>query len=258
MQNNQTAAKLQALGLTDKQARVYAATLFLGAATALAISKQADLNRSTTYLILDELIAMALVSQSSDGGKTVFVTNGPEALDAWLKRQAEQITERQTQLAAMATELQSVSRENGADAPQVRFFKGQAGVNEINDYFLRKAKAGSMLYGYENVDEVERTIPGRVAKSPSERRLPKRLGMRLIFSYSRDDLAMGKAVLREGIRVKHPVKANFTVYDTGIVMSTYGRTPDDATAIAIEHPEIVAAMRDLIELIWEQSPNILK
>jgi sugar-specific transcriptional regulator TrmB len=256
MQILDTAIKLQALGLTDKQARVYAATLFLGSATALAISKQADLNRSTTYVILDELIAMKVVSQAGAGGKTVFMTEGPVALAEWLRGEAERIKQRQAELAKLSAQLETVSRGSDADTPQVRFIRGQDGVNAENDYFYRKARRGSTLYAYENIDEVSRIFPER-PKDNNPKRVSKGIHSRIIFSYKAGELPMGKEVLRQGIKVNKPVKADFNLFENGMTMSTYGRTPDDTVGIAIESPEIIAAMRDLFGLLWDTHPNKL-
>lgn len=85
MQSIELAAQLQLIGLTDKQARVYIAALFLGPSTAQKIAAEAGVNRATTYVIVDELIALELMSHSSVGKKTVFVAAPPEAITQYLQ-----------------------------------------------------------------------------------------------------------------------------------------------------------------------------
>ena len=51
MQIANLAKKLEAVGLTEKQAKVYVAALFLGPAAVQRIAEQAEVNRATTYVI---------------------------------------------------------------------------------------------------------------------------------------------------------------------------------------------------------------
>lgn len=85
MQSIELAAQLQLIGLTDKQAKVYVAGIFLGPSTAQKIAAEAGVNRATTYVIVDELIALELMSHSSVGKKTVFVAAPPEAITQYLQ-----------------------------------------------------------------------------------------------------------------------------------------------------------------------------
>jgi len=48
--------ELQKLGLSDKESKVYLASLELGPAPIAAIAKQASVNRPTTYVIIESLI----------------------------------------------------------------------------------------------------------------------------------------------------------------------------------------------------------
>lgn len=47
---------LRELGLTDKEAELYLASLSLGTASIAGLAKKAELKRPTTYLIVDTLL----------------------------------------------------------------------------------------------------------------------------------------------------------------------------------------------------------
>ncbi|MBI4087815.1 TrmB family transcriptional regulator, partial [Candidatus Kaiserbacteria bacterium] len=64
--------ELEDLGLSEKEARVYLAALELGQNTAERIAKQASVNRSTTYVQLDSLMKMGLISTHEEDKKTLF------------------------------------------------------------------------------------------------------------------------------------------------------------------------------------------
>src|SRR5665647_1274883 len=84
MQIIEMAAKLQSIGLTDKESRVYVAALFLGPSSVQKIAEQAGINRPTAYDILDQLGDYGLMSQSIENKKSVYVAEGPDAIERWL------------------------------------------------------------------------------------------------------------------------------------------------------------------------------
>ena len=57
-----TKEKLQELGLSEKEARVYLALFELGPSVVSGLAKKAGINRSTTYVILETLAKRGLVS----------------------------------------------------------------------------------------------------------------------------------------------------------------------------------------------------
>jgi sugar-specific transcriptional regulator TrmB len=65
------------LGLSEKEAAVYLATLELGEDTALNIAEKSQVNRTTTYVILEKLMKLGLASTVERGKKTVFVAEDP-------------------------------------------------------------------------------------------------------------------------------------------------------------------------------------
>ena len=68
--------ELQDLGLSEKEARVY-----LGQTTADKLAKHAKVNRSTTYVQLESLMKVGLMSTHEERKKTVFAPESPELLE---------------------------------------------------------------------------------------------------------------------------------------------------------------------------------
>lgn len=83
---------LQQTGLTVKQTDVYLACLQLGMATVFEIAKYAAQKRPTTYLILDQLEEMGLVSRVQKETKVLYKAEEPGLLLSQLKTK-EQIVE---------------------------------------------------------------------------------------------------------------------------------------------------------------------
>ena len=90
--------ELQEIGLSEKESRVYLASLELGPATAERLSTQAKVNRSTTYVQLESLMKSGLVTTYEEGKKTFFSPESPELLKRLLLIQKDEMTARERDL----------------------------------------------------------------------------------------------------------------------------------------------------------------
>ena len=78
--------QLQKLGLSQKEASVYIATLELGEASPVStIAKKAEVNRTTTYDILETLVQKGIVITSTHKKYKFYRAQPPEKLIAYLK-----------------------------------------------------------------------------------------------------------------------------------------------------------------------------
>ena len=248
-QITELAAKLETLGLSDKEARVYVANLFLGPAPVQRIAEQAGINRATTYVILDQLCQLGLTSQSQEGKKTVYVADGPEALGRLFDRQQEQVEERRKELEALLPELQHMERSPDSRAPVVRFYRGKEAMWSLNAESRRKSKPGSQIYAFLNYDELSKALPEMPKENP-RLRLKKKISTRVLYSSDKTEVSSDKKLLREAKKVATPVAAEMTLFPDRAVFLEYG---DDPVAIVIEGTEIVTAFRQLFELSWNNT-----
>lgn len=247
MQIVETAAKLQALGLSDKEAKVYVAALFLGPASVQKIAEQAEVNRATAYVILDQLADLGLMSQSTEHKKTVFVAEPPSALNRLFERQSEEIDRRRDELKELLPELEQTHRSDAEQAPVVRFYKGREGINAMLRELQRRARPNMVGYGFVNYDEVEKIVPDIFTSSP-KRRLKKRRVSKIIYSY-KGEVPSDPKLLRETIKVDQPIRADISLHEEVMALSTYAGK--DSVGVIIDSKEIVAAFRQLFEMAWD-------
>lgn len=248
MQITELAAKVQALGLTDKEAKVYVASLFLGPAPVQKIAEQADINRATAYVILGQLADIGLVAQSTEGKKTVFVAEPPETLGRLFDRQIEAVEERRKELDVILPELQQSQRIETGSAPIIRFYKGREGVDSMIAELQRKAPHGSMVYGVCNYDEIEKIVPD-IFKSSPKGRLKRQVSSKIIYSY-RKEVPSSPKLLREMSRIDQPVTADIALWPSSASLCTYAGK--NSIGVIIESPEIVGALRQLFEIAWDK------
>jgi sugar-specific transcriptional regulator TrmB len=249
MQIPELAAKLEPLGLSDKEARVYVAALFLGPSPVQKIASQAEINRATAYVILDQLAELGLVSQSQEGKKTVFIAEPPEALERLFDHQQALITERKDRLEQLLPDLQLSQHGQAPTAPTVRFYRGMEGISASSRDLRRSARVGSIIYAMSDYDEVIRMVPDVLQTNPVAR-LRKRLSSQVIYSFTQGTVPSDPKLLRTTRKVATPIKADVLLYEKTAALWTYTANPKDSTGVIIEDAAIVAVLRQLFELAW--------
>lgn len=247
MQLQQLSQQLQAIGLSDKQSKVYVASLLLGSAPAQKIAEQAGINRPTTYDVLDELAKMGLITRSVQDNKTVFIPAGSAALEELVKHQAQTVERRQRDLAALLPQLEAIERSEVTSQPIIRFVRGKEGVDGIFAYALRKARPGSELLCMINLDEVLKVYPD-YPQNNIPPRLAKKISSKQFYSSSKRTTPSGPKLLKETLRLKDSIQADITLYEDKAVLLSY---KDNWTGIIIESKDIVEMLRQLFHMAWE-------
>ena len=244
------ADRLEKLGLSEKEAKVYVASLFLGPSPVQEIAKQAGINRPTAYVILEQLEEKGLVSETNEQKRTVYVAEDPEAVERWLTKQEQDIKNKKEQLQDILPDLEATHREEAPEAPQVRFYKGKEGIDSINSYVFRKAEEGTSVYSLTNYDEVERIYPEVLEKNPGKRQ-KKNISSKILYSYSKGDIPTNSKLLRETKKIDENIQADINLHEDKAALIAYSKNPRDLVGILIESPEIVQTLRHLFELAWE-------
>ncbi|EKE10647.1 MAG: transcriptional regulator, TrmB [uncultured bacterium] len=114
---------LQEIGLDDKEAKVYLASLELGEANIQRIAEKSGIKRTTVYDVLDSLKKMGVVSTVKKDKKIVYYAENPKVLE-------DGLDEKKVLLANIMPEL--LSFDNLIDKkPKVRYFEGFNGIKEV-------------------------------------------------------------------------------------------------------------------------------
>lgn len=252
MQITELASKLEHFGLKEKEAKVYIASLFLGASTAQKIAEQAGVNRATTYVIIEQLIDMGLMSQTEEDKKTIFIAEDPQALDKYIEQQQKSLITKKQDLKALLPELNQINRTSKGNAPTVKFYKGEEGIFNAFNYALRKSRSGSQILGISNYDAAREIYTNRVFKKKPQR-LKKKITARQIYSSASDSYPSNKGMLLQTYRIDTHLKAGITIYENFVCFVTYEK--NEPVGIMIENPDIAGVMTQLFDLIWQKRSN---
>jgi sugar-specific transcriptional regulator TrmB len=129
--------KLKFLGLTKVESKVYLALLKRGASLAGKISKEAQLNRTTTYYALKSLIDKGLASYVIQANRKWFKATTPEILLELLKEKEEEAQKIIPQLTAL---YRAPKEEH-----QVTLYYGLKGIRSVFQNILREGKPNFVI-----------------------------------------------------------------------------------------------------------------
>lgn len=130
-----TLKSLLELGLNEKEARVYLASLELGPATAQQIAAKAVVVRPTAYVAIAGLFKRGLMSQVTRGKKQYFQPEKPDRLAQILEMEKRQILDREQKLKAALPLLQSLVVTAG-NRPEAKFYEGEEGLESLRQVFV--------------------------------------------------------------------------------------------------------------------------
>jgi len=245
--------ELKKLGLKDKEAAVYTACLELGPSPVQQISRKAKVVRATTYVVLESLMEMGLVTKYKDGKKTLFSAEPPRQLTRLLERQRETIDEKQHDLEQLLPELQVIMKSSGG-RPSVRYFSGKEGLHAIRQEVVMYCTAGDTIYNFTPADFVNAVFPAD-DETFHKQRAAKRIKAKTVFTTKSGNL-------KKLLVSKSPNDLNERRFvEPELFSSTSGITVfRDRVAIAnfagkymgviIESQSMAETMRNLLDLAW--------
>ncbi len=117
--------ELRKLGLSEREAKTYLASLDLTQASVNKIAEKIKLNRSTTYRILTSLLKKELVIKTKRGNCYYFSANSPEKLLGMLKIKRREAEEQEREFLRIISELQN---RYSSSSGKINIHTGEKGI----------------------------------------------------------------------------------------------------------------------------------
>ena len=246
---------IEELGLSNKEARVYLACLSIGPSSVQRIADESGIKRVTTYVILESLVGLGLVSQSIKGKKTYFVAEDPINLERLIDRRAQELKEQRHNFDHILPQLQGL-KQQPKDSPTVKFYDSTDGIKTILNSFLEQAKRPGIdrVYGFSNLDLVLSFFPEFRENMANPWR--SKAGIHSQFLYTCKE----GPVMRETDEIrnresrwlpadKFPMVGDYTIVGDSILMLSLGAaTP---IGITINSHELADGLKALFMAAWE-------
>lgn len=240
------------LGLSEKEAKVYLATLELGEDTVQNIGKKAGVNRATTYVILEKLMSLGLVSSVEHDKKTKFIAESPTELANILESEKREIEERRHELNETMSQLMAVYNTKKGK-PIVRYFEGADGLETLDKLDQENLKNGSEQLGIIPIDIIEEEFPAR-RKSAVEYRVKMGVKTRTIYTHKDGPIPnyVNEKELRDAVfipRSEFPITASIQIHPNwGVKFFSFQK--GNYLGVLVQSREIANNLKLVFELAW--------
>jgi len=259
MNDQMLVSHIEELGLSNKEARVYLACLSLGPSSVQRIADESGIKRVTTYVILESLVGLGLVSQSVKGKKTYFIAEDPVNLERLITRREQELKEQKQNFNQILPELKTLKTQP-KDAPTVKFYDSSDGIKTILNNFLEQAKHPGIecVYGFSNLDLVLSFFPE--FRTNMTNPIRSRAGIRSQFLYTCQQGPIMKDTDEDRNREsrwlppdKYPVLGDFTIVGDHVLLLSLGAA--HPIGITINSHELSEGLRLLFLAAWEAAAS---
>lgn len=231
---------LEKTRLTEKQARVYLATLQLGKATVAEIADLAELKRPITYVILEELERAGCVNRMPESKKQMYVAIDPNSLATELDRTAHDFRD-------MLPYLRAMQRKAGK--PYVTYYSGIDGARRAFSQIRRPKEARYAI----SIKQALKHVPGEVERWKKTYLQGKaRPGGKHLLTSTDEDRSYGEVILHADQIVRYVQPGKELDMDLALVDGTVYLTAfdEDVHVTVIESPELYRSLCTMYDLAW--------
>ena len=244
---------LEGLGLSDKEANVYLATLRTGSSRISTIAKRADISRSTAYNILHSLSKKGFVRRVDRASVQYFSPLPPSELVALLEEQKEELSNKVKMVETYLPQLESVCNP-GVELPKVSFFEGISGIKKVYGDILKKGNKET--FAALSLDNVAPEIKDWTKNVFTNKKIKKKISSKVLISSkdSKSYTKLDKKHLRKSLVVPHPkypFEVEIDVYDDNKT-AFISFDESEMMAVIIESPKIANTLKSLFGLVWDR------
>lgn len=247
--------KLKKIGFSEKEALVYTHLIRLGAQPASTIAKRADINRTTTYDIIETLTRRGLISSTKKGGATFFKALPPKELINYLEREkiehTKKLEKQQKEMEELLPAL--VSLENPESTkPKVSFYEGEKGMRQAYEDTLTSSET---ILAYANVEDMHKGLPNFFPEYYQRRGVEKKIHIKCIApdnKISKERHKQDKKENREMLLIpekEFDFSPEINIYDDKVLIASWR----EKMAIIIKSKEIADFHKQMYKLCWKQA-----
>lgn len=242
--------QLEHFGLSEKESAVYAAALELGPATADQLSKQSGIKRSTTYVQIESLQEMGLMSSYEEGKKTFYAPESPQNLERVLEREQKELEMKQSELKKLLPDLTNMF-EGAGERPVVRFYQGKEGIISLrNESLNTKSKK---LYVISSNDDLSSILSFDEREKFSQKRSELEIDTSLLYTRSEGKLpnpTTGRTKLAYIPPNKLELSIDTVIFDDCVCMMSL---KGSLVGVLIKSKEIADSQKSLFQLLWDSA-----
>lgn len=244
MKNQKLLEILKKIGLEEREATVYLASLSLGPTTVLKLARACDIKRTTLYGIIESLKQKGLISIKLKGLKQIYSPENPEKLERILES-------RQNEFKSLLPEFLGLYKLKGEESV-IKYYTGMTKMQEIYLDTLQEIKPNEDYLVITNQQKWYDLDP-EFAKSYIEKRAKLDIITRLLFQDS--VIAREHKQFERNYNEKIKILPNNSPLNVDTIllpekMIVLELTPPYMTVV-IENKSIVELHKEMFEIIWQ-------
>jgi len=247
--------KLKKIGFSEKEALVYTHLIRLGAQPVSVIAKRAEINRTTTYDIIENLTKKGLISSIKKDGITHFRALDPKELVNYLEREkvghVRKLERQQKEIQDLLPAL--VSLENPESTkPKVSFFEGEKGMRQAYEDTLTSSEP---ILAYANVEDMHKGLQNFFPDYYQRRGMKKKIHIKCIAPDNKTSIErhlQDKNENREMVLIpsgKYGFSPEINIYEDKVLITSWR----EKMAIIIKSKEIADFHKHMYKLCWKQA-----
>lgn len=254
MNEQELISHIEELGLSNKEARVYVACLKTGPSAVQHIADQSGIKRVTTYVILESLVGMGMVSQSIKGKKTFFVAEEPSNLQRIIEKNELQVKRQKVSLDKVLPQLLGL-KTIPKELPEVKFYDGADGVRSLfATFFAQYSGPSRQIYAFSNLDQVHAFLPERVSGEPNPDRVKSGTTSKLIYTSNRGPILKNgdkdfNRVSRFVPEDAYPVTGDINIIGDYVILISF--SDNRPISVSIRNHDMAEAMKAVFNMAWE-------
>lgn len=242
--------KLEEIGLNEKEAKVYVATLELGQGSAADIAKKAGVNRATTYFTLENLMKIGLVSASNEEKKQMFVPEDPAQLENIITKQQQALEAKKQSLKVLVEELNSINSAS-IKKPIVKYYLGKEGIMRMASASFDQVKNETIFVAFSK-DALDKFLVDGENDRLIEKRKARNIKSKVLYNSKKQSLVNNNKDIRIKVDgLEYPFPGDIAVYSDKIRLSSYV----DEIGIIIENRDIATTLKSIFKLALESAQN---
>jgi sugar-specific transcriptional regulator TrmB len=242
--------QLEEIGLNEKEAKVYIATLELGQGSAAEIAKKSGVNRATTYFTLENLMKIGLVSASNEEKKQLFVPEDPSQLENILERQKQAIEQKKVGLKDLIENLNSINSAS-VKKPIVKYYLGKDGVMRMADMSFDDVRSETMYVAFSK-DNLNAFLGSDQNDRLRKKRISRNINSKALYNSKSETLPIDSKNLRIKLNsTDYPLPGDIAVYQNKIRLTSF----NDNIGIIIENKDIAETFKSVFKLAIESAQN---
>lgn len=238
------------LNLTKEHAEVYFANLEWGDTIITNIARKSKIPRTTVYLLMEDLLAIGLITQRLEQNKTIYSAADPHILEILLQKKALEVSSSLQHVNESMNNLKAIQNAN-PKKPKVEYLEGAEGIMQAYDRSLEAKE----LWVQCLTEEYTKIVPEKYMNEYFDKLFKKSNTKTKEILKLEDEAYVSEYGSEKNLQLRVPVKqkteTDFWVYDSKVTFVSFN--PDKPYALIIEDEGIAQAMKHMFDLAWKQA-----